>query len=145
MKELILQTSNDWLGLILRLTAGCIMLPHGLQKAFGFFGGFGFKATMAYFTDSMQLPWLIAFLVILIEVIAPLGLIVGVLSRVWALSIVVVMVGAIATTNARHGLFMNWFGTQDGEGYEYHLLMIGICLSVVIAGSGKLSIDRLLQ
>ena len=121
------------------------MLPHGLQKAFGFFGGFGFKATMAYFTDSMQLPWLIAFLVILIEVIAPLGLIVGVLSRVWALSIVVVMVGAIATTNARHGLFMNWFGTQDGEGYEYHLLMIGICLSVVIAGSGKLSIDRLLQ
>jgi putative oxidoreductase len=34
------------------------------------------------------------------------------------------MIGAILTTNLKDGFFMNWFGSQAGEGYEYHLLVI---------------------
>lgn len=141
MKDLILKTSNDWSGLVLRITAGMIMLPHGLQKAFGIFGGYGFSGTMNYFTGTMKLPWVVSFLVIMIELLAPIGLIAGAMSRVWAVCLVVVMIGAIVTTNYKNGLFMNWYGAQAGEGYEYHLLFIGICLAIVINGSGKFSID----
>ena len=142
MQELILKTTNDWTGLILRLTAGFIMLPHGLQKVFGVFGGFGFKATMDYFTNTMKLPWLVALLVVLLEFIGSLGLIAGAFSRIWALGLIVVMTGAILTTNLKNGLFMNWYGNQNGEGFEYHLLFIGICIAIMLNGSGKLSIDE---
>ena len=145
MKELILKTSHDWTGLVLRLTAGTIMLPHGLQKMFGLFGGYGFKATMDYFTNSMKLPWLISLLVVVMEVLGSVGLIAGAFSRIWALGLIAVMTGAILTTNMQNGLFMNWYGTQNGEGYEYHLLFIGICIAIILNGSGKFSVDGLLK
>ena len=66
MKQTILQSAFDWTALILRITAGFIMLPHGLQKSLGLFGGYGFKNSMAYFTDTMKLPWIIAFSGILV-------------------------------------------------------------------------------
>jgi putative oxidoreductase len=144
MKQLILNSSLDWVSIILRLTTGFIMLPHGFQKAFGFFGGFGFKASMHYFTVTMNLPWVISFAVIFFEVIGSIGLIAGAFSRIWAFGLIIVMMGAIITTNGKNGLFMNWYGNQSGEGYEYHLLFIGICLAIVICGSGKFSIDGIL-
>jgi putative oxidoreductase len=145
MKEILLKTTNDWPGLLLRLTAGCIMLPHGIQKTIGLFGGYGYKSTMSYFTDTMKLPWVVAFLIIFIESFGALGLILGCFSRIWAAGLIVVMMGAIITTNAKNGLFMNWYGTQAGEGYEYHLLFIGICLAVLFTGGGKFSIDGMLN
>jgi putative oxidoreductase len=54
------------------------------------------------------------------------------------------MVGAILTTHIPNGFFMNWTGTQAGEGFEYHLLAIGLALVVMIVGGGAASIDRLL-
>lgn len=142
MKDLIVKTSNEWPGLVLRLTAGLIMLPHGLQKLAGLFGGYGFKASMDYFTTTLRLPWIIALLVILIECLGSLGLILGLFSRIWAALLIIVMTGAVVTTNAKHGLFMNWIGNQSGEGFEYHLLFIGICISIILLGSGKFSIDN---
>ncbi len=142
MKDLIVKTSNEWPGLVLRLTAGLIMLPHGLQKLVGLFGGYGFKASMDYFTTTLRLPWIIALLVILIECLGSLGLILGLFSRIWAALLIIVMTGAVVTTNAKHGLFMNWIGNQSGEGFEYHLLFIGICISIILLGSGKFSIDN---
>ena len=142
MKELIIQTTDHWVGLVLRLTAGIIMLPHGLQKLMGLFGGYGFSNTVEYFTKTMKLPWIIAVAVILIESIGALLMIAGAFSRLWAMAFIAVMLGAIISTNAKNGLFMNWYGTQSGEGYEYHLLMIGICAALLLVGSGKFSVDR---
>lgn len=142
MLEILTKTTNDWTGLVLRLTAGLIMLPHGLQKTSGVFGGHGFKGTMDYFTLSMKLPWLISFLVIAIEFLGSISLIAGAFSRVWAIGMIGVMIGAIATTNYKNGLFMNWYGNQRGEGFEYHLLFIGICIAIILNGSGKFSIDQ---
>jgi putative oxidoreductase len=138
MKHLILNTSADFTGFVLRLTAGSIMLVHGVQKSLAF------RATMTYFTDTMNLPWIIAFGVIFIETLGSVGLIAGAFSRIWALGLIFVMLGAIVTTNAKNGLFMNWYGTQGGEGYEYHLLFIGICIAIMICGSGKFSVDEVL-
>jgi putative oxidoreductase len=138
-------TQADWTGLILRVFLGIIMFPHGAQKMLGWFGGYGFSGTLKFFSETMNFPWIIAFLIVAIEFIAPLGLIAGFAGRLWALTLMVIMLGAIVTTNARHGFFMNWFGNQAGEGFEYHLLVIGICLAILWAGSGRYSIDHLLS
>ena len=46
------------------------------------------------------------------------------------------MIGAIALVHWKNGLFMNWFGNQKGEGFEYHLLVIAICIALIIRGAG---------
>src|SRR5512146_2453523 len=143
MKALF-QTDESWTGLILRMTLGVVMFPHGAQKLLGWYGGFGFSGTIRFFTDVMHLPWIIAFLVIIGEFFGSLGLLVGFLTRFSAASLAVIMVGAIVTTHIPHGFFMNWFGKQQGEGYEYHLLVIGIGLALLITGAGTWSVDRLL-
>lgn len=54
-------------------------------------------------------------------------------------------VGIIFTSHIQNGFFMNWFGNQKGEGYEYFLLLIGLSAALLLNGSGKLSIDRMLN
>ncbi|MEP7152372.1 MAG: DoxX family protein [Nitrospira sp.] len=137
-------TDESWSGLTLRLTLGLVMFPHGAQKLLGWFSGFGFDGTMGFFTQKMGLPWIIAFLVIMGEFFGSLGLLVGFLTRFTAASFIVIMLGAIVTTHLPIGFFMNWFGQQQGEGYEYHLLVIGIGLALLMTGGGKWSIDRLI-
>ena len=100
---------------------------------------------MGFFTETMHLPWVVALLVIVGEFFGSLGLIVGLLTRFTAASFIVIMFGAITTSHLQNGFFMNWFGKQQGEGYEYHLLVIGLGLALLIAGAGKWSMDRLIM
>ena len=143
MKTLF-QTYDSWSGLVLRVMLGIVMFPHGAQKLLGWFGGFGFAGTMGFFTEQMHIPAVLAFLVILAESIGAVGLVVGFLSRVAAFGVACVMVGAIWLVHWPNGFFMNWSGKQAGEGFEYHLLVIAISLALMIAGSGKWSVDRII-
>jgi putative oxidoreductase len=127
--------------MIVRLALGIVFLPHGLQKTLGLFGGGGFSGTMSFFTGQ-GMPAVLAFLVILAESAGSLGLIVGFLTRIAALGIGCVMVGAIFMVHLPNGLFMNWDGKQAGEGFEYHLLAIGMALALLIGGGGRASIDH---
>jgi putative oxidoreductase len=143
MKRLF-NTDESWSGLILRLTLGLVMFPHGAQKLLGWFGGFGFDGTMGFFTQKRGRPWIVAFLVIIGESFGSLALVAGLLTRFTAASFIVIMLGAIVTTHWPVGFFMNWFGQQPGEGYEYHLLVIGISAAILASGAGKWSLDRLI-
>lgn len=146
MKNKIFKTNNDWTGLVTRLTIGLVLFPHGAQKMLGLFGGYGFNGTMDFFTNTMHLPWIIAFLIIIIEFFGSLSLIIGLASRIWSAAIIVFFIGIIFTVHIDNGFFMNWLGNQKGEGYEYDLLVIGLSLATLINGSGKYSIDeRLLK
>lgn len=136
------QTDDGWTGLILRLTLGLVMFPHGAQKLLGWFGGFGFDGTMGFFTQKMGLPWLIVLLIIIGESFGSVALLAGFLTRFTAASLAVIMLGAIALVHLPNGFFMNWFGQQQGEGYEYHLLVIGIAAALLVTGGGKWSVDR---
>jgi putative oxidoreductase len=142
--KILFQTDDSWSGLVLRVMLGIVMFPHGAQKLLGWFGGFGFAGTMGFFTQQMHIPAVLAFLVILAESIGAVGLILGFLSRVAAFGMACVMVGAIWLVHWPNGLFMNWSGKQAGEGFEYHLLVIAISLVLMIAGSGKWSVDRII-
>jgi putative oxidoreductase len=143
MKRL-LTTTNSSLPLIARLALGVVMFPHGAQKVLGWFGGYGFSGTMNFFTGQMHVPAVFAFLAIMAEFLGSLGLIFGFLSRIAAFGIAANMFVAIAMVHGANGFFMNWFGNQKGEGFEYHLLAIALALIVMIAGSGAASVDRAL-
>jgi putative oxidoreductase len=140
----LLATDPDLAPTILRVVLGLVILPHGAQKLLGWFGGHGFEGTMAFLTGAAGLPWIVALLVILAESLGALALALGLLGRVAALGIGAVMTGAILTVHLPNGFFMNWTGQQAGEGFEYHLLALGMVLVLLIKGSGALSLDRLL-
>ena len=128
--------------LIQRVVLGLVFFPHGAQKLLGWFGGPGFGGTMGFFTTKAGLPWLIAFLVIMAESLGSVMLIVGLATRLAAFGVTAVMIGAILTTHLQHGFFMNWFGNQKGEGFEYHLLALGLSVPLVIWGGGRYAVDN---
>jgi len=137
----LLRTDDSLPLMIVRLALGIVMLPHGAQKALGLFGGPGYSGTMAMFT-SQGMPAALAFLVILGESAGSLGLIVGFLTRIAGLGISCIMLGAIAMVHLPNGFFMNWSGKQAGEGFEYHILALGMALAVLVGGGGRASVDR---
>lgn len=143
MKNLIFKTDNSLSPFLLRLFVSIVIFPHGAQKLFGWFGGFGFAGTMQYFTETVGLPWFVGFVVILIEVFGPVALLLGWAVRFWSFALGVVMTGVILT-NFTEYFFMNWFGLQKTEGMEFFLLVIGISASLLYTGAGRFSIDRLL-
>jgi putative oxidoreductase len=140
----ILATDDGWVGTILRLTLGVVMFPHGAQKLLGWFGGYGYAGTMGFLTGTMHVPTPLAFLVIMAESLGSVALILGAFTRLAALGIGANMVGAVLLVHAKIGFFMNWTGQQKGEGFEYHLLAIGIVLALLLLGGGRLSVDRAL-
>jgi len=140
--KMLFQTDDSLSLFILRVTVGAVMFPHGAQKLLGWFGGYGFSGTIDAFTGKMGMPWIVALLVIIGESLGALALITGFLTRFAAASLAVIMCGAIVMAHWQNGFFMNWFGQQAGEGFEYHLLVIGMCLALVLAGAGKWSVDQ---
>lgn len=143
MFKKLLQTDDSLTAFIVRITVALVILPHGAQKLLGLFGGYGFKGTMNYFTSSGT-PAILAFLVIFTESIGALLILFGFTTRLWAAMLTVIMLVAI-TMHQANGFFMNWTGTQAGEGFEYHLLVIGINLALIIKGAGRWSVDRQLS
>ncbi|MGA7683960.1 MAG: DoxX family protein [Terriglobales bacterium] len=143
MKRLM-STSNDVSLTALRLVLGVVFFAHGAQKMLGWFGGYGFHGTMGFF-EHMGMPAPVAFLIICTELFGGLGLIVGLLTRIAALGIGVEMIGAIFLVHLPNGFFMNWFGNQKGEGYEYHLLVIAVAAALLLRGAGKFSVDHALS
>ncbi len=131
--------------LVQRVILGAVMFPHGAQKLLGWFGGYGFKGTMGFFTSVMHLPAPVAFLVIAGEFFGAIALVFGLGTRVAAAGISAIMVGAALTTHWDTGFFMNWFGAQKGEGFEYHLLALALSIPILIWGGGRASVDAALR
>ena len=143
MKKLM-GTSNDVALTMLRVVLGVVFFAHGAQKLLGWFGGYGFHGTMGFF-QQMGMPAPVVLLIICTEFFGGLGLIVGLLTRIAALGIGVEMIGAIFLVHLPNGFFMNWAGTQKGEGFEYHLLAIATAGALLLRGSGAFSLDRTLS
>ena len=145
MYRKLLATGTDHGTLAGRLMLGAILLPHGFQHALGLFGGYGFSGTLGWMTQTLGFPAPLAALAIITELIAPFALLVGLGGRLAAVGVIGLMAGA-ASTHAANGFFMNWFGSlpAGAEGFEYHLLAIGLASVVAVNGSGAMSLDRLL-
>jgi putative oxidoreductase len=140
----LLATSSDVTLTLMRLVLGVVFFAHGAQKMLGWFGGYGLHGTMGFF-EHLGLPAPVVFLIICTEFFGGLGLIVGLLTRIAALGIGVEMIGAIFIVHLPNGFFMNWYGNQKGEGFEYHLLAIALAATLLLRGAGKFSIDHALS
>ncbi len=136
----LLSTSDSVVPSLLRIALGGVIFGHGLQKVFGWFGGYGIVGTMRFF-GSIGMPCGLRALVIISDFFGSLALIAGLATRFSAAAAGAVMIGAMLLVHAPHGFFMNWAGTQQGEGYEFHLLALSMAAALVVAGGGFASVD----
>jgi putative oxidoreductase len=141
MLKKLMATADDRNLLTLRFVLGIVIFPHGFQKVFG---DQGLSGTIGFFS-SLGIPVVFGYLAVAAEFLGSLGLILGLLTRVAAFGIACNMVVAVYMVHWGNGFFMNWGGTQKGEGYEYHVLAVGIALVLMFAGGGRLSLDRALS
>jgi putative oxidoreductase len=108
---------------------------------FGWFGGPGYHATLDVMHGSLGIPKPWVVLVMLAEALGSLGLVFGAFARVAAFGISAVMIGAIVLIHRHIGFFMNWTGTQAGEGLEFHLLALALSVPLLLWGAGQSSVD----
>lgn len=141
MLDKFLATDHSRSLLFQRLILGAVLLPHGLQKTVGAFGGYGFHGTLDYFTGSLGVPAPLAVLVFLAESLGATALILGLGTRLAAFGAIATMLGAVFLTHLPYGFFMNWTGAQGGEGFEFHLLAIALAVPLLVRGGGALSVD----
>src|SRR5512136_2083679 len=140
----LLRTDNSPAQLFIRLALGVVMFPHGAQKVLGWFGGPGITNTLQAFAGMGFPEWSVGALMV-VESLGAVLLVFGFLTRLWAVGIGMSITICMFLSHVKHGFFMNWLGQQQGEGFEYHLLVIGICLALLIKGGGALSVDRKLS
>ena len=136
--------TSDIALLLTRIFVGGIVFAHGAQKLFGWFAGYGFNATADYFVETIGLPYLFAVLIILAESVGMIVLVLGLFSRILSASVILIMLGAIITEHGQFGFFMNWSGSQAGEGFEFHLAIIALATVIMLQGAGFYSLDSYL-
>lgn len=135
MLRSLMRTTNDVVPLIARVTLALFILPHGLQKTAGLFGGYGIGATVG-FMASLGIPTALAYLAIAVESIGGIALLFGVFGRLAAAALGIQMITAALLVHRA-----SFFVGQQGGGFELHLLALGLALIVVLKGSGKWSVD----
>jgi putative oxidoreductase len=140
----LLGTDGDWAVAIARIALGVVFFAHGAQKTLGWFGGTGLQTTVRIFQEDLKIPAPLAVLAVAAEFLGGLGLIVGLLSRLAALAIAIVMCVALFV-HGKFGFFMNWYGEKKGHGIEYHILVLALATLVIFKGAGALSLDRALS
>lgn len=138
-------TFNSVALLIARLVLGVVLFAHGTQKVFGWFGGYGFSATLGYFQNTMGVPAPIAVAGTLAEFVVSLLLILGVSTGLASVIAMLQMAAAIYLSHRHDGFFMNYFGQLPAgrEGFEYNIVLIGLLLMLLIAGPGRYSVDSI--
>lgn len=144
MKSLIFHTTHNWGATALRLILGLVIFSHGAGAMLGWFGGSGLQPTLQALTTFMGLPWLVALAVICIQFFGSLMLLLGVGTRIATLGIIGIFIGMI-TYHLDFGFHMNWMGTKSGEGFEYHVLVLGMCAALLVHGGGALSVDQVIR
>ena len=144
MLKALFRTDGSRGTIFLRLALGIVMFPHGAQKVLGLFGGPGYEKTIEIFTTKMHFPVYAVILLMITEFVGSLCVIAGLFTRICALAIGTAMAICAYMGHLQNGFFMNWFGNQKGEGFEFHILVVGIALALVVRGGGAFSVDRTL-
>jgi len=144
MLRSLLETQPNYVYLFLRVIAGLIIFPYGMQKLFGWFedfgGGVGTREVLSRMNEK-KIPSAIAWMVIIGQSLGSIGLILGCLGRIAAAANFIIFTGAIFT-HVEDGWTMNWTGKKKGEGIEYFVMLLSILFIIIITGSGPVSIDR---
>ena len=139
MIEKLLHTDSDYAWTFVRIIAGVIVFPYGMQKLFGWFGGPGIHGTLKDL-GFRRIPRSIAWLIIIGQSFGSVAIVSGFLSRVAAGGLFVIFIGALIV-HWHDGWMMNWYGRKNGEGIEYFVMLVSLLLLVIVKGGGALSVD----
>ena len=122
---------------IMRMATGLMLMPHGAQKLFGWFGGYGPEATGQFFAQTLGMEPGIVFAVLagVVEFFGGLALVLGLLTRPAALAVTVLLCVTL-TVHWSNGYF--W----TNGGVEYPLLWAFMAFSILLQGGGAFSVDR---
>ena len=123
---------------LLRAITGLMLMPHGAQKLFGLFGGYGLEATGQFFASKLGLPPALAMLAGLIEFFGGLFLAIGLATRAVAVLIFGLMAVAVVHVHLPQGFF------ASAGGYEFPLLWGIAALTYALRGGGRYSVDHLI-
>ena len=135
------EKTKDYSLIILRLALGVIFFAHGSQKLLGWFGGYGFDATVQFFDQQLGIPPALAVLAIFAEFFGGLMVLLGFFTRAGAAAIAVTMAVALFNVHLPQGFFI-----EGGKvGFEYVLALFLVAVYLVINGAGELSVDRLIR
>ncbi|HKA87229.1 MAG TPA: DoxX family protein [Haliangiales bacterium] len=125
--------------LILRAVVGLTLAGHGVQKLFGWFGGYGLAGTGGFFEQLGLRPGrLHAFLAGATEAGAGLLLALGFLTPVAAAGLIAVMIVAAVSVHWKNGFWVT------KQGYEYPFIIAAAAAALAFTGPGRLSVDALL-
>jgi putative oxidoreductase len=144
MLQRLIRTDDHLPNFFVRLALAIVIWPHGAQKVLGWWGGGGPAKTIEFFNGAWGIPPFVTVMVMLAEFVGPVLLLTGLLSRFAAFAIGLVMIGAIYFDTGKWGFFMNWYGQPRGEGFEFHILVFGMVAALLVGGSGRWSVDRML-
>lgn len=134
----LIPASNSWAPLFIRLPLGIILMAHGSQKLFGWFGGYGLEGTGQWMASvGFEPGYLMALLAGSAEFFGGLALFIGLLARPAAVVTAFTMLVAM-TVHIGNGLFVS------NNGYEFALILFATSLSLAVSGAGQLSIDKVL-
>lgn len=136
----MLNTSDSFAPLALRVPAGIIFMAHGAQKLFGAFGGYGLEGTGQWMASiGLEPGYLMALMAGSAEFFGGLAILIGLLVRPAAAALAFAMLVAIFAVHIGHGLFVS------NNGYEFALSLLAMSVSLLISGGGNLSLDRMLH
>ncbi|KAF6575368.1 DoxX family protein [Paenibacillus sp. EKM212P] len=126
--------------LLIRLVVGLLLVGHGAQKLFGWFGGYGPKGTGSWMESIGIKPGVfMAVSAGLMELLGGALFALGLLTPLAALLITVTMLGAIFKVHGQNGIW------ATANGYEYPLVLIAVVIGIALTGAGSYSIDALLR
>jgi putative oxidoreductase len=126
--------------LLIRLVVGLLLVGHGAQKLFGWFGGYGPKGTGGWMESIGIKPGVfMAVSAGLMELLGGALFALGLLTPLAALLITVTMLGAIFKVHGQNGVW------ATAKGYEYPLVLIAVVIGIALTGAGSYSIDALLR
>ncbi|AHC17883.1 MULTISPECIES: DoxX family protein [Paenibacillus] len=126
--------------LLIRLVVGLLLVGHGAQKLFGWFGGYGPKGTGGWMESIGIKPGVfMAVSAGLMELLGGALFALGLLTPLAALLITVTMLGAIFKVHGQNGIW------ATANGYEYPLVLVAVVIGIALTGAGSYSIDALLR
>lgn len=136
-KEKMSEETQNYSILLLRFALGVIFIAHGSQKLLGWFGGFGFDATLQFFQQALGIPPALGVLAILAEFFGGLMVLLGVFARLGAAAIAIDMAVALFMVHLSQGFFI----AGDKVGFEYVFALLMMALYLAVNGAGSLSLD----
>jgi putative oxidoreductase len=119
--------------LVIRLVLGIILLGHGVQKVFGWFGGYGIKGTGQWLESIGIKPGaFFAFITGAAEIVGGFFVAVGVYTEIGAWLIIVVMAVAVIKVHIKNGFW------NSSNGFEFNLLIIAAAVGLLLTGPGSI-------